>query len=755
MSLVISLTCALLATLLQQWARRYLKVTQPRLSLNKRARIRAFFAEGVEKCLLPLAVEILPTLLHISLFLFFAGLIVFLSNVNLTIFKLVLSWVGVCMALYGCVTLMPLFRHDSPYYTPLSSSVWSIAAGMAFIVTAVCWWLLEPTARWRRRRWWLERSPVRYNKMLRQGMQKRAEETALNSSSKIVSRAFMWTFDCLDEDHELERFFSGLPGFRSSKVVNDPLADLTVEQKWRLSNALIGLMDRTFSSEVLSAPVKERRALVCTRAIDPEHIGYHFMQNVLDLSLSRYRSPLATKIVQIVKGWRIDRNEDAFLWAQAMISTIVASVQPRDDSWYILASNELGLPEADLRDYAAHGDSLSLAVLLHVARQQFVHYGKSSWPFHNFRSVLAAVSKFDVQDTSPVLQNEFCALWNHIVLKVENENDPFMAIYILGPIRNLYSALHQDANSALARFSASTGDDDNIISELSSYPVCTIHGHHQDSRAHIHDDNAPTTSVRTASHNHDNTAPFLSHSPDTHSASSKAPLRVDESMTDVPLLDHSVSPAQTTPASRGVPSISPNLVATLVMHEGIDAPQRTMEVSTQESAASPPPSKSQPSTSPPDVVTVEHTSVNHTASGDLNTRPSASLPPDLDHVLPTGPLLPSESALTVSDHAFPLPESDSSKLAPTARTPSRSRLSSAPRRDAIAEEEPSAKVVLRHENKDDIPHTSLAIHEDTMATADIPSRSPSPQPTDVVIPAGLPRNSLDAEHTGDPSLRGQ
>ncbi|KAN0140379.1 hypothetical protein V8E53_001588, partial [Lactarius tabidus] len=126
LSLAISLTCALLATLLQQWARRYLKVTQSRYSLHKRARIRAFFAEGVEKLLLPRAVEILPGLLHISLFLFFAGLVVFLRNINLTIFKLVLSWVGVCTALYGCVTVIPIFRHDSPYYTSLSSLVWLI-----------------------------------------------------------------------------------------------------------------------------------------------------------------------------------------------------------------------------------------------------------------------------------------------------------------------------------------------------------------------------------------------------------------------------------------------------------------------------------------------------------------------------------------------------------------------------------------------------------------------------------------------------
>ncbi|KAI0262517.1 hypothetical protein BC834DRAFT_828784, partial [Gloeopeniophorella convolvens] len=77
-SLVMSLTCALLATLLQQWARRYLRLTRPRYSLHRRARIRAFYAEGVVKLRLPTVVEALPGLLHASVFIFFAGLIVFL-----------------------------------------------------------------------------------------------------------------------------------------------------------------------------------------------------------------------------------------------------------------------------------------------------------------------------------------------------------------------------------------------------------------------------------------------------------------------------------------------------------------------------------------------------------------------------------------------------------------------------------------------------------------------------------------------------
>ncbi|KAH9165362.1 hypothetical protein EDB89DRAFT_2102259, partial [Lactarius sanguifluus] len=244
LSLVISITCALLATLLQQWARRYLEVTQPRYSPHKRARIRAFFFEGVDKFLLPWAVEALPTLLHASLFLFIAGLAVFLHNVNLTIFKLALSWVGVCVALYGCITFIPIFRHDSPYHTPLSLPAWYIITGLSFVIFQVLRWFslfisfcylflccpcavltfdMESPSFLGQVNGRFQSLAKSYRELLVKGMQMIVEETALNSPSAIVTRAFMWTFDGSDEDHELERFLSGLPGFRSSKVVDDPL----------------------------------------------------------------------------------------------------------------------------------------------------------------------------------------------------------------------------------------------------------------------------------------------------------------------------------------------------------------------------------------------------------------------------------------------------------------------------------------------------------------------------------------------------
>ncbi|KAH9987491.1 hypothetical protein BJV77DRAFT_789145 [Russula vinacea] len=72
LSLVMSLSCALWATSLHQWARRYIRLTQPtRCTPEKRARMRAFFNNGAEKMHIPWAVEGLPALLHLSLFLFF------------------------------------------------------------------------------------------------------------------------------------------------------------------------------------------------------------------------------------------------------------------------------------------------------------------------------------------------------------------------------------------------------------------------------------------------------------------------------------------------------------------------------------------------------------------------------------------------------------------------------------------------------------------------------------------------------------
>ena len=642
MSLVISLTCALLATLLQQWARRYLKITQSRYSPHKRARIRAFFAEGVEKCLLPWTVDALPTLLHISLFLFFTGLVVFLCNVNLTIFKLVLSWVGLCVALYGCITCMPIIRHDSPYYTPLSLPAWYAVTGIRYLIYRSLRWFnrlvyfrfdafghffLHAFRHFQN----LEKS---CRKSLARGMQKMAEETALKSPSEIDSRTFMWTFDCLDEDYELERFFSGLPGFRSSKVVSDPLPSLNQEERLKLCDGLLGLLDRTFSSDLLSAPVKDRRSLICTKAVDPAHMpGRRSLSDQEDtprafvsldeiLSNHQHSGPVATRITKLVRGWGNNMGEYEVRY---IVGMVIASCQPRDNSWYNLTSDELGIPETSLREYAAHGDDLSLLILIHIVRQQFSHI-----PKHRYANAshLVAASKFNVKDTSPELQHEFCALWNQIM----DANNDFMALCILQHIRHVYLALHQDNDSAPTQFSASTDNNDFILCKMSTYPVCKISDHLSDSAPHIHDDNASTILAHTIPHDNNNTAftPSIA-TPDQPSSSTHAPLPDNETFTDALPLDNEISTsgsiqhiAQMTTESRNIPPSSLSLVTTHAMH-----------LSASEPSTPGPPPRLNASAFPPDGIAF---GLSRIPSGDLNILPPPS-PLVLDATLPTGLML--------------------------------------------------------------------------------------------------------------------
>ncbi|KAH9959213.1 hypothetical protein BC827DRAFT_520274 [Russula dissimulans] len=211
LSLCISLTCALLSTLLQQWARRYLRVAYPRLSPHKRARIRAFYSEGVVRLRVPYTVEALPALLHLSLFLFFAGLGVFLFSVHLTLFKVVMSWIGLCVVVYAYITFLPIVYKDSPYSAPLSIFA-------SFCLTGLRYGFVRFLDRFPRldslifRRYRNHRTrPGHPENFFSHSMSKTAENFALQMGPDIDYRAFSWTFESLDEDNELEKFFEGVP----------------------------------------------------------------------------------------------------------------------------------------------------------------------------------------------------------------------------------------------------------------------------------------------------------------------------------------------------------------------------------------------------------------------------------------------------------------------------------------------------------------------------------------------------------------
>ncbi len=46
-----------------------------------------------------------------------------------------------------------------------------------------------------------------------------AEDATLKQSSEIDGHSFQWMVASLDEDHELEQFFAGIPGFFKSMLL--------------------------------------------------------------------------------------------------------------------------------------------------------------------------------------------------------------------------------------------------------------------------------------------------------------------------------------------------------------------------------------------------------------------------------------------------------------------------------------------------------------------------------------------------------
>jgi hypothetical protein len=565
-SLVISISCALLATLLQQWARRYLNATQPRYSPHKRARIRSYFAEGVDKSLLPWVVEALPAMLHLSLFLFFAGLAVFLWNINLTVFKLVLSWVGLLTALYCCITFIPVVFPDSPYHTPLSLPAWYFVTGIGFLMFQALA-LLHCFSRETCDRFRLLAEG--YSDFLEWGVQRTAEETALSLPPRIDARAFMWTFDRLDEDREIERFFSGLPGLRSSsKAVKEILPSLTSEERDKFLIGMIGLLERTSSSDLLPDQGKLQRIDICTKAIGPAYFPPQSIQWVCRRIVSEdYYVPVqSAEVACLVRSWDDGKRERTAMHIQAMVLSVLVRAQRRNHLWFALASKELKVPEGDLQKPAMDDDSLSLTILIHVIRQQFnlswTH--PQHWPTDEFAKVLEAASKFEVSHASLKLQHDFCVLWN----KVVDEARGTAPLLILKPIRNIYLALHVGTNSAPTAFSASTGDEDGDLRFPSSYPSCIVQEH---LNLTTHSPDAPNSSAIPRTVQRDNAELPTVH-PDAQYPSIAAPVHVDDE-------NHAPRPGNT---SVPVPSSHAHWTATESVRDSTTSPNPAAATATQD-----------------------------------------------------------------------------------------------------------------------------------------------------------------------------
>ncbi|KAI9438975.1 hypothetical protein H4582DRAFT_106978 [Lactarius indigo] len=235
LSLILSLNCALSATLMQQWARRYQELAHRRGAFHRRGRMRAYIFEGINKFAMARAVATMPTLLHISVFLFFAGLIDFLLPIYTTVAYSTLGSIAAFTFAYAILTVLPNIYLNCPYRTPLSGLTWRLSqfSMMGFLWTVLLFrktlsklWSLanqhahEPHGpkKWRET---LTRELNTRRQWFSQGMRKSVELGAYRADSRVVTSALVWTLTALDEDKEIEAFAARIPGFFDSRVVPD------------------------------------------------------------------------------------------------------------------------------------------------------------------------------------------------------------------------------------------------------------------------------------------------------------------------------------------------------------------------------------------------------------------------------------------------------------------------------------------------------------------------------------------------------
>jgi len=482
----------MVATLVQQWARRYIKVTQPvRCSPLKRARARAFFTIGVEKFRLPSVVERLPAMVHLSLFFFFLGLISYLINTDRVVFNAVVLCTALILAVYVCTTLMSRYWLDCPYHTPFSSKDMTIFGiltlpiaiaihNILMLVSTGILCILYMLGKWsssgKTTRNWIFRDT-----------EERVEEAISARSSELDTHVLDLTLDALGEDDAREKFLEFIPGFYRSDAVKDLRQCLPKNVQSKIHHTLVDLFSRTLLSNSVIGLVKLRRLATCLAAADEIDTSAEFES---DLQITTYQNwsgmPRSAEFGELLRS--CDKGREG-RYAQWIISSVIADVNERDDRWIALAMDHLGIPEYVIRDYLAHGHSVILALVIHS-----IHHAIRSNSSHF--CLLPPLSEFDVGNTLPGLQHEFCDLWNTLAQNARDCEDPSSSISVLKATRHIYLALHQGTDATPVPPSSSTHNINNndVLNQPSSYPLCTIPDHRPDSTIQAHGSTAVGTS---------------------------------------------------------------------------------------------------------------------------------------------------------------------------------------------------------------------------------------------------------------------
>ncbi|KAJ7182248.1 hypothetical protein C8R43DRAFT_1100787 [Mycena crocata] len=258
-SLGLALTSALIATLVEQWARDFLHRAEMRSAPIIRARVFSFLYYGLKRFKMHTIVELIPLLLHASLILFFAGLVSFLSTVNTPATAITAFLLFIVTAVYSVLTILPLRHLDSPYRTPLSGAFWRLQRIATSLYPRGHSAVANKESHSR-----IENATIIDSIFLK------ATETSKDRTVRD-ERALIWTVKSLTDNAELEPFIEALPdvlwGLNERRYIyDDHIRELVNNPDVRLHSRIMTLYTSSYSG-LLSRELAIRRRISCYKAI--------------------------------------------------------------------------------------------------------------------------------------------------------------------------------------------------------------------------------------------------------------------------------------------------------------------------------------------------------------------------------------------------------------------------------------------------------------------------------------------------------
>lgn len=118
-SFALGISTALLAVVVKQWLRQYTCDIRSGSNLDRACARQSRF-DNFKKWKVHLLVDILPTILHLALFLFMIGLVVFLFPLNHILAYFLATITGLLCIAYITASILPMFLFQCPYHTPLT-----------------------------------------------------------------------------------------------------------------------------------------------------------------------------------------------------------------------------------------------------------------------------------------------------------------------------------------------------------------------------------------------------------------------------------------------------------------------------------------------------------------------------------------------------------------------------------------------------------------------------------------------------------